>query len=244
MIPLKDNNPTRNIPVATIAIIAINVLVFLYELALGDRLNLFIASWGTTPYEIVHNVDLVNPVRYGQTIIYHMPGPSPIYLTILSSMFMHAGFVHIAGNMLYLWIFGNNIEDIMGPFRFVIFYLICGVGASLAHILSGPNSQIPSIGASGAIAGVLGAYLLLFPRARVLTLLFLGYFIRLVEIPALYVLGFWIIIQFFSGILSLTASVEQGGGVAWFAHIGGFVVGLALVRLFQKQEPYHENFRY
>jgi membrane associated rhomboid family serine protease len=153
-------------------------------------------------------------------------------VTLLTSMFVHAGFFHFAGNMLYLWIFGNNVEDSMGKIRFAIFYLLCGLGAAFVQIFVSPASRIPMVGASGAISGVLGAYLLLFPHARVLTLIPLGFFTQLVEIPAVIVLGFWIVVQLFNGLLTFNFS---GGGVAWFAHVGGFAVGMLLIGLFKRR---------
>jgi membrane associated rhomboid family serine protease len=145
-------------------------------------------------------------------------------LTLLTSMFLHANFFHLAGNMLYLWIFGNNIEDVLGPFRFIAFYLLCGLAASLAQIVSRPGSQVPMVGASGAIAGILGAYLILFPGARIRTFLFLVVFVRIVSIPAIVVLGLWLVLQILN--------IGMGGGVAWFAHVGGFLAGMALIRPF------------
>ncbi len=150
-------------------------------------------------------------------------------ITVFSSMFMHGGFFHLAGNMLYFWIFGNNIEDRLGHLRFIVFYAFCGIFAAYANAVTNPNSIIPMIGASGAISGILGAYLLLFPKATVHTLIFLGFFITTVKIPALIVIGFWAIIQFVSGLFS--AGLHEGGGVAWFAHIGGFLMGLVTIKL-------------
>jgi membrane associated rhomboid family serine protease len=147
-------------------------------------------------------------------------------------MFVHAGFFHVAGNMLYLWIFGNNVEDSMGKIRFAIFYLLCGLGAAFAQIVVSPASRVPMVGASGAISGVLGAYLLLFPHARVLTLIPLGFFTPLAEIPAVIVLGFWIVVQLFNGLLTFNF---EGGGVAWFAHVGGFATGMLLLGLFKRR---------
>ncbi len=144
-------------------------------------------------------------------------------------MFLHGGLLHLGGNMLYLWIFGNNIEDRLGPVKFIIFYFVCGVVAAYSHAVTSPSSGIPMVGASGAIAGVLGAYLLLFPRAGVYTIVFLGFFIQVVRLPALIVIGFWAIIQLVSGLMSSAGTM--GGGVAWFAHIGGFIAGLALIKL-------------
>ena len=221
MLPLRDVNPTRHFPLMTVILIAINVIVFIYELLLGPQLEGFVQSWAIIPYEITRGVDL--------------PPPSiqPIYLTLITAMFLHGGFVHIAGNMLFLWIFGNNIEDAMGSLRFLVFYLLCGLAAAFAQIAVGPNSDVPNIGASGAIAGVLGAYLLLFPRAEVQTLVFLGFFVRLVRVPALLFLGLWFVLQLFSGVAGL--GMEARGGVAWFAHIGGFIAGLVLINLFRRR---------
>ncbi len=227
-LPLKDRNPTLHFPYVTIALIVANVAVFLYELMLGPHINAFVAAYGATPYEITHNTDLIG--QYMGVPIAHSKGPPIISLTLLTSMFLHGGFLHIFGNMLYLWIFGNNIEDILGSARFLLFYLICGLVAAVAHILSQPNSPVPVVGASGAVAGILGAYFLTFPRARVLTLVFFGFFIRLVELPAAFLLVFWFILQAFSGFASLATGLPHGG-VAWFAHIGGFVAGFLLIKL-------------
>ena len=219
MIPLKDDNPTRIFPIVTIGIIAANILVFTYQLSLGAGYEKFIFTYGAFPYEITHSVDIGPPVQM------------PVFFTVYSSMFMHGGFMHIIGNMLYLWIFGNNIEDSMGHIRFIFFYLICGTVASLTHIFLAPNSKIPMVGASGAVSGILGAYLLLFPHARILTLVTFGFFVRMIKIPAMVVLGFWIVLQFLN---STVASGSEGGGVAWFAHIGGFFAGLILINFFKK----------
>jgi membrane associated rhomboid family serine protease len=215
VIPLRDFIPTRRFPVLTVGIIIVNIIVFAYELlaqASGTLTQTFY-TMGVVPFDVTHN--------FGPVVAF----------SFLTSMFLHGGFMHIIGNMLYLWIFGNNVEDSMGRGRFLVFYLMTGIVASAAQVLAGPNSRLPSIGASGAIAGVLGAYIVLFPRARVQTLFVLGlYFVRLAQLPALVVLGFWFVLQLFSGLLSF--GMTQTGGVAWFAHIGGFVAGLVLVRLF------------
>jgi membrane associated rhomboid family serine protease len=214
MIPLRDINPTRRLSFITIALIAVNSLVFIYELSLNDRaLNNLILSAGVIPFEVSNNF-----------------GPA-VARDLITSMFLHGGWMHLLSNMLYLWIFGNNIEDHLGPFRFTLFYLLCGVLASLAQVIVSADSTIPTIGASGAIAGVLGAYLILFPQARVQSLVFVFYFVRFVEIPAIIVLGFWFILQFFNGLAAL--GVPSMGGVAYFAHIGGFVAGAALIFLFR-----------
>jgi len=214
MIPLKDNIPSSRTPVITIGLIVINVLVYVNQLTLPPRAAVrFVYLYGLIPLEISSG-DLM------------VPHPVPLYGTILTSMFVHGGLFHLAGNMLYLWIFGDNVEDRLGRVRYLLFYLLSGVGAAAAQILSDPHSKIPMVGASGAISGVLGAYLLLYPHARVVTLVFFGWFVRVIEIRALIVLGFWIVVQLVSGLLTWGAQV---GGVAWFAHVGGFVAGLVMV---------------
>ena len=229
LFPLKDLNPTERFPIVTVGLIAANAIVFVYELTLGSALNGFVAGYGMIPYEITRFADLVG--EEGGIPIVHVPGPPLIHLTLLTSMFIHGGFLHLIGNMLYLWIFGNNIEDLLGPFRFLLFYLLCGLAAAFAHIVSSPASTVPTVGASGAVSGVLGAYLIAHPKARVLTLVFLGFFIRVMLVPASVLLVFWFVIQIFSGLASLSMKMP-GGGVAWFAHVGGFVAGVVLIKLF------------
>jgi membrane associated rhomboid family serine protease len=225
MIPLKDNIPSSRIPVITIGLIVVNVLVFLNQLTLPPRAAVrFVYLYGLIPLEISSG-DLM------------VPHPVPLYGTILTSMFVHGGLFHLAGNMLYLWIFGDNVEDRLGRVRFLLFYLLSGVGAAAAQILSDPHSKLPMVGASGAISGVLGAYLVLYPHARVVTLVFFGWFVRVIEIPALIVLGFWIVVQLVSGLLTWRVQV---GGVAWFAHVGGFVAGLVMVISLRRREARSE----
>lgn len=216
MIPIKGDNPTRRTPFLTVAIVAVNVAVFLYAKALGQTgFGVFTFRMGLIPFEVTHAVDAISPT------------PIPLYLTVFTAMFMHGGWMHLGGNMLYLWVFGNNIEDTLGHVRFLIFYLLCGVVATLAHVMSAPDSTAPLVGASGAIAGVLGAYMAAFPGARIHVLVFLFFFIQVVRVPALLVLGFWFIIQ----LINATAdSGGTGGGVAWYAHIAGFVVGYLWMR--------------
>ncbi len=224
-LPLKDINPTRRRPVVTISLIAINILVYLYQMAQGTLgFHAITASLGATPFEITHMTDLVGPMGYH---IVHYAGPKPIFLTLFTSMFLHGSILHLGGNMLYLWIFGNNIEDILGPVKFILFYFVCGLAAHAFHIASDPSSIIPTVGASGAIAGTLGAYLIAYPRARILTLMFLFIFIRLTVVPAFVIIIFWFVIQLVSGLTSLGGM--GSGGVAWFAHIGGFLAGIALI---------------
>ena len=220
MIPLKDNLPTRHLPIVTLVFIGINTYAFLKLFLLGSYAGQrYVLYYGLLPCSLTGSCQVTGRAFSPE-------------VTLLTSMFVHAGFFHFAGNMLYLWIFGNNVEDSMGKVRFVIFYLLCGFAAAYAQILVGPDSRIPMVGASGAISGVLGAYLLLFPRARVLTLIPLGFFLYMAEIRAVFVLGFWIVIQVLNGLLTFS---HDGGGVAWFAHIGGFVAGFALIGLFKRR---------
>ena len=221
--PLHDDNPTRRFPILTVLLIAGNVLVFIYELGLGPRATAFIQSFGAVPAEIL------DPRSWGRHVpVPGIPSPPPEPLTLVTSMFLHGGFMHLIGNMAYLWIFGNNIEDVLGRVRFIVFYLLGGIAAGLTHIFLSPSSAVPAIGASGAISAVLGAYLVLYPRARVRALLFLGFFIRIVWVPAIVLLVFWFVFQ----LLSAAVTPRTEGGVAWFAHIGGFVAGLLAIRVF------------
>jgi membrane associated rhomboid family serine protease len=219
--PLKDENPTVNKPYVTVSLIVINCLVFVYSYLLGERgFQIFVYQYGLIPYEIVHLAELTPEIGI------------PIFLNPLTSMFLHGGLMHLVGNMLFLWIFGNNIEDILGPVKFTIFYLVGGLAADFLFVLFSPNSQIPLVGASGAIAGVLGGYLVLFPRARIVTLMFIFYFIRIIRMPAKFMLGFWFFYQLF---MSLT-DTGGGGGVAWLAHVGGFVFGYLFFKRRQKKQ--------
>ena len=219
MVPLHDNNPTRTTPVVTYALIALNVVVFLYQIGLSEpELNGFYHLYAMVPEELTASFEGIN---VGQ--------PVPEWLTLFSSQFLHGGFMHIGGNMLFLWIFGNNIEDRLGHIRYIIFYLACGALAALAQWFFSTQSGVPSLGASGAIAGVMGAYIIRFPQAQILTLLPLFIFITTVRIPAVFFLGFWFVQQAISGVASLgvTSDVETGG-IAYWAHAGGFVFGVVL----------------
>lgn len=231
MIPLSDNNPTRTIPYVTYALIAINIVVYLIDRigASGPLGNLW--NFSMIPHAVMSNKSVIVPLGHnsaGQTVVTAFQGLSPQWLTIFTSMFMHGSIAHIAGNMLYLWIFGNNIEDTLGHFTFLIFYLAAGFFAAMAHILSDPGSVAPTVGASGAIAGVLGAYWYLFPKAKVKTLVFMFIIWTFIEIPAVIVLGFWFLSQIFN---ILGSSGHMGGGVAYWAHFGGFIAGIVLVLL-------------
>jgi len=232
MLPLKDDVPIHSTPVVTVGLIVINVLVFFYQFSLGAG-----AGTGKAAEEFIREFGLV-PCRLTGSCAVVLDLPSPM-LTIFTSMFMHGGLFHIGGNMLYLWIFGNNIEDTLGHGRFLIFYLACGIAAALGQTVISPASTVPMVGASGAVSGVLGAYLLLFPHASVVTLMIFGIFVRLVRIPALIVLGFWIVVQLVNGFLTVSLGKGEGGGVAWFAHIGGFVAGLILLLLLRPRTARH-----
>jgi membrane associated rhomboid family serine protease len=226
--PLKDNIPTDRFPAVTVTLIVINVLMyfgFQQGGIFGGPDDCNVIEYGAIPYEITHPGEQVGFQECG--------APSaPTILTIFTSMFMHGSILHIAGNMLFLWIFGNNIEDSMGRARFVAFYLLGGIAALLLQTAVGTDSRIPTIGASGAVAAVLGGYLLLYPRARVVTVIFIVVLFTIIELPALAVLGLWFVQQVLFGFFDLSSPAGEGGGVAYFAHIGGFVMGMALIRLF------------
>jgi membrane associated rhomboid family serine protease len=224
VIPLYDNVPTRRFPFVTVALIALNFVVFFYELKLstgllgldGRAVNTFFFRAGMVPFEITHRVDIPPPDLV------------PWWLTPFTGMFVHGGWLHVIFNMLFLWIFGNNVEDTMGRFRFLAFYLVCGLAAAGLQVAIDVNSQVPTIGASGAIAGVLGAYIVLFPRARVLSVIPIFFFLPILYVPAWVMLGIWFGLQLLQGAYSLGGQTD----VAFFAHIGGFVAGLLLVWVF------------
>ena len=232
MLPIGDQDEPGGPPIVNIAIIAINVLVFIFLQLPSDA---FTMGFSTIPKEITHGVDLIGPVAVtlpdGTTdTITEAPGPSPIYLTLLTSMFMHGGWLHLGGNMLFLFIFGDNIERLYGSIKYAVFYIVCGLVAAYAQILSNPESVIPSLGASGAISGVLAAYVFFFPKNPIRVLLTFGYFIRVTMVPAFVMIGLWIVLQLVSGIGSIAATA-QTGGVAYWAHIGGFAAGIVLALL-------------
>jgi len=216
MIPLRDATPAQSFPAMTVLLIALNVLAFLYELSLGRELDVFIMQYGAVPLRFI----LAGQMEQVSTLERFLP--------LFTSMFLHGGWLHLGGNMLYLWIFGDNIEDRLGYVRFVAFYLACGLAAALTQIYIHPTSKIPMVGASGAVAGVLGAYLILFPRAHVLALIPIVFFFQIVELPASLFLVFWFLMQFLSGAIAITGAPYVTGGVAWWAHIGGFICGVAL----------------
>ncbi len=237
MIPLRDYRASGTIPYVTISLIIVNGLVFLYQVMLQGQpsefgrnisaADIFILRFGLIPRELIHMQDLPPHI------------PFPIWVTLFTSMFLHGGLFHIGGNMLYLWIFGDNVEDAMGHLKFLVFYLLCGALAAFSQVLISINGTNPIIGASGAIAGVLGAYLMLFPYSRILTLVIFFFFIRFIEIPAMIILGFWFIYQ----LLLAPSGFGAGGGVAFFAHIGGFLAGALLVYLFKKRYVEVQLFR-
>jgi membrane associated rhomboid family serine protease len=213
MIPLRDVIPSRTTPYITVTIIVLNALAWLFEVSLPQRsLNAFLIQYGVVP------------------AFFSAP-------TLITSMFLHGSWMHILGNMWYLWIFGDNVEDRLGHGRFIVFYLLCGIAAALGQIFMDPNSTLPTIGASGAIAGVMGAYFILYPQSRVLTLVFIVFFLEVIELPALVLLGFWFLIQLVNaGAIAVTASTHGSGGVAFAAHIAGFVVGALGVFVFRKRD--------
>lgn len=215
MIPLRDTIPSRSFPLMTLALIVVNVLVFLYELRLGPALERFLLVYGFVPAVYFHlsQVEPWNlPVRF---------------VPMFSSMFLHGGWLHLIGNMWTLWIFGDNVEDRLGRGRYLLGYLVCGLAAAYVHYLTGPRSGIPVVGASGAIAGVMGSYFVLFPRARIVTLLPIFLFIQIVTVPAVVFLALWFLAQLLNGMVASAATF--GGGVAWWAHVGGFVAGAAMI---------------
>ena len=221
MFPYKDDNPTKTFPYITIGLIVLNVAVFIYEIYLGEKVDSFISNFGSIPVELLSFTNLAGSEQI------------PPIASIFTSMFLHGGWLHIIGNMLYLWIFGDNIEDNLGHFKFLGFYLGCGFFASAAHFIFNIHSAIPTIGASGAIAGILGAYFILFPKARVHVLIPIIYFIKIIKIPAFIVLGFWFFIQVINSLPS--PGMPNDSKVAWLAHIGGFVVGVILIIILGKK---------
>jgi membrane associated rhomboid family serine protease len=229
MFPIGDDNSGRqSYPVVTVVLILVNVAVFLYQLSLlatsPQELERFVTAYGAIPAELTSGVDVPPRIAF------------PVYLTVLTSMFLHGGLLHIAGNMWYLWIFGDNVEDAMGHLRFLGFYLIGGIGAALVQTSTAPSSPVPMVGASGAISAVMGAYLVLYPGGLVRTLAFLGWIPILFYLPAVILIGLWFILQFFAGIASLGVETAPTGGIAYWAHIGGFVTGMLLVWFFRQPE--------
>ena len=222
MIPIRDANPSRSFPIVTIVFIIINVFIFLYELSLGQNLDEFFNVFALIP-NIYFELGVLGGFNFVER-----------FYPFVTSQFLHGGWMHLIGNMWFLWIFGDNIEDRLGHVKYILFYLLCGVAAGLTHVYTNPLSPVPTVGASGAIAGVMGAYIILYPRAKVLTLIIFFFFIRFIEIPAFILLGIWFLIQFFSWAASMASSGAHAG-VAWWAHIGGFVVGVIFIILLPKK---------
>lgn len=223
MIPFRDANPSDRVPIVTVALIVVNALAFFWELSLGPRIQQAIFEFGVVPQKW-----LLLGESNGLTL-------SQVIFPYLSSQFLHGGWLHLFSNMWWLWIFGDNVEDRLGHFRFICFYLLCGILAGAVHTAFSLNSAMPAVGASGAVAGVLGAYLVLFPHARVQTLVPFFFYYEIIELPALLVLGFWFVAQFLSGTAAI-AMTTATGGVAWWAHVGGFIAGIALLFLLQPSQ--------
>ena len=245
MFPLKDNIPTDHFPVVTVILIALNTIAYLFlqpktgiDISGGSLHQTDLVHYGFVPYEFTHWGKHCDLVASGAVACEGMSGVSghadrqiATALTPFTAMFTHAGLFHLGGNMLFLWIFGNNVEDSMGPVRFVVFYVLGGLAATALQLAFGPDSTTPNLGASGAVAGVLGGYILIYPRARVVTLVFIVFFFTILELPAMFFLGFWFLQQLFFGALT-TANTVAGGGVAYWAHVGGFAAGLLLIKVF------------
>jgi membrane associated rhomboid family serine protease len=237
MFPLKDDVPSRTAPFVTCGLIALNIVIFLYQVSLQGEGS---PAGVRAARDLIFEFGLVPCRLTGECA----PGGGllPPALTVLTSMFLHGGILHVGGNMLYLWIFGKNVEDTLGHARFLVFYFVSGVAAAAAQVALSAASSVPMIGASGAVAGVLGAYLLLFPKANVLTLIIFGFFVRVVRIPAVFVLGFWFLVQLLSGLATWTAGVPRGeaagGETAWFAHLGGFLAGMTLLFILRPRDPW------
>lgn len=236
LIPIHDENPTRTFSYLTVSLIALNTVIWLMTPGLGmgisRELAEFFCRWGVVPYELTST----SPAA---PVFCPIIPEKNVYLSLVTSMFLHGGPLHLAGNMLFLWVFGNNIEDTLGKIRFILFYLVTGVIAGYSHVLLNTDSSIPTVGASGAVAGLLGAYIVLFPRARVTTLV-IFYYITSIRLPAMVVLGFWFLSQFLIG-----AGQQLGGaGVAWAAHVGGFAAGAALIYIFGGRRPSRSSFRH
>jgi membrane associated rhomboid family serine protease len=235
VIPLKDNIPTDRFPFVTVALILANVVVYLLAIRHGGSIisgpdTNEVVRYGAIPAALTHCLGK-HEVIVGTQLVCAQSGGIPTWETVFTAMFMHASILHIGGNMLFLWIFGNNVEDAMGPIKYLGFYILGGIAALALQVAVGPNSAVPTLGASGAIAAVLGGYILLYPRARVLTLVFIILFFTVIELPALLVLALWFVQQAVFAAVNLTSPTGGGGGVAYFAHVGGFVFGLATVKL-------------
>jgi membrane associated rhomboid family serine protease len=232
LFPISDDNPRVRFPLATVIIIAVNVLVWVALQGLGDHqaLAASLCHYALIPAELLGNAPDGTTIPVGQGLVCELPGASRP-ATLVTSMFMHGGWFHIVGNMWFLWVFGDNVEDQMGPVRFSLFYLLCGLAAAFSQIAVNPQSLLPMVGASGAIGGVMGAYALLFPKVRVRLLIILGFYVTTIAVPAIYMLGYWFLLQLLQGFVTIGS---DEGGVAFWAHMGGFVAGLGLVWVFRR----------
>jgi membrane associated rhomboid family serine protease len=242
MFPIRDDNPHILTPIATYAIVAANALVWVLLQGIGTEPALAgsVCEFGLIPGELLQRVPAGTRIEIGPNAACVLEGSSRWH-TAITSMFMHGSWFHLIGNMWFLWIFGNNVEDSMGHLRFVVFYLLCGLAAAGLQVLTAPESPVPMVGASGAIGGVMGAYILLYPRVHVHMLVFFGFFVRMIAVPAVLMLGYWFVIQFLSGVATQGA---DGGGVAFWAHVGGFAAGALLIWIFRsprllERHPYH-----
>jgi len=241
MFPLRDENPLVHRPIAVVVIIIANALAWALLQGFGTDPSLAksVCVYGLIPGDLLGTAPAGSSFPLNEQLSCVLDG-NPSWLTTVTSMFMHGGWFHIIGNMWFLWVFGDNVEDVMGPARFAVFYLLCGFAAAGAQVMSDSDSIVPMVGASGAIGGVMGAYALMFPRAHVLTFIFLGFYMTTVAVPALFMLGYWFLLQILSGLPALAQNT--GGGVAFWAHVGGFVAGVALVPLFRRRD-YMEQHR-
>lgn len=231
MIPIKDDNPTYTTPYVVYILIAINVLVFIYDRIYAHGPVGALWNYSMIPAEIVYGNGSPTPVQLAQNVVQFHNHPNPAWITIFTSMFLHGGIIHLGGNMLYLWIFGHRVEDVLGHIKFLSFYLIGGVIAAATHIASDPTSIIPTVGASGAIAAILGAYIVLYPGSRIWCLVWFFYYATTVAVPAVFVLGFWLLLQ----IINVHGGMTPTGGVAYWAHIGGFAAGFLAILLMGRQ---------
>ena len=240
MFPIRDENPTLHASVATFLIVAINAVVWVLVQHLGMQPGLTESVWryGVIPGEVLGRIAPGTRVPAGADMVAVLDGVPNLW-SILTSMFMHGGWMHLIGNMWFLWIFGDNVEDAMGPVRFALFYLVCGLAAAAAQIATNPAAAVPMVGASGAIGGVMGAYARLYPQARVQTLIFLGFYVTTTAIPAYGMLGYWFVLQVLGGLPRLQG---EGGGVAFWAHIGGFLAGLILIRPMYREDYLQQHF--
>jgi membrane associated rhomboid family serine protease len=230
MIPLKDNLSTKRFPIVTLTLIVLNILIFMYELSLGPELLYFFRRYAVVPatffdggyYDIFGHKQSISPLE--------------MVFPLVTSMFLHGGYIHIAGNMLYLWIFGDNIEDRLGSFRFLLLYIASGLVAATAHLIMNSESEVPSLGASGAVSGVLGAYILLYPKAKILTIFPILFFLQFFELPAFFFIGTWLIQQLLYGMVLFWVPGNESGGIAWWAHIGGFIAGFTFLMMLKPQK--------